>query len=163
MIILKPFTVINFDSLMDAMHAFQPCKIIINRKCLSYLCVRISSYFKLIEKEQDLTQSYDDSPYTNRKFNDQLTTQNAVKNVDYTTIADRFRTVSWSNNNYPTFCLWVSNLPTNRKAVYSKRRTNRQMNNMNNKLNVQRVDTVVSITFSCIISLEITDIQRISL
>ena len=27
------------------------------------------------EKERDLTQSYDENPYTNRKFNNQLTTQ----------------------------------------------------------------------------------------
>ena len=37
------------------------------------------------EKERDPTQSYDESPYTNRKFNNQLTTQN----FDYTTIVDR--------------------------------------------------------------------------
>ena len=28
--------------------------------------------------------------------------KNATKNSDYTTIADRQRTVSWSNNSYPT-------------------------------------------------------------
>ena len=27
---------------------------------------------------------------------------NATKNFDYTTIADRLRTVSWSNNSHPT-------------------------------------------------------------
>ena len=27
--------------------------------------------------------------------------KNATKNVDYTTIADRLRTVSWSNNSHP--------------------------------------------------------------
>ena len=28
--------------------------------------------------------------------------KNATKNFDYTTIADRLRTVSWSNSNHPT-------------------------------------------------------------
>ena len=28
--------------------------------------------------------------------------KNATKNFDYTTIADRLRTVSWSNSSYPT-------------------------------------------------------------
>ena len=50
------------------------------------------------EKEGDLTQSYDKTFYTNRKFENQRTTHtNATKNFDYTTIADRLRTVSWSN------------------------------------------------------------------
>ena len=50
------------------------------------------------EKEGDLTQSYDKTPYTNRTFENQRTTHtNATKNFDYTTIADRLRTVSWSN------------------------------------------------------------------
>ena len=31
-----------------------------------------------------------------------MTTQNATKNFDYTTIADRLRTVIWSNDNRPT-------------------------------------------------------------
>ena len=35
------------------------------------------------EKERDLTQSYDKSPYTYRKIH-----KNATKNFDYTTIAD---------------------------------------------------------------------------
>ena len=38
------------------------------------------------------------TPHTNRKFENQRTTHtNATKNFDYTTIADRIRTVSWSN------------------------------------------------------------------
>ena len=41
--------------------------------------------------------SYDKTPFTNRKFENQRTTLNATKNFDYTTIADRLRTVSWSN------------------------------------------------------------------
>ena len=54
------------------------------------------------EKEADLTQSYDNNPYTNRKFKNQWTNKNATKNFDYTTIADRLRTVSLSNNSHPT-------------------------------------------------------------
>ena len=40
------------------------------------------------EKEGDLTQSYDENPYTYRKFKNQLTTQNATK----TSITQRLRT-----------------------------------------------------------------------
>ena len=52
---------------------------------------RTSFYFKYTytlnkrEKEGDLTQSYDKTPYTNRKFENQRTTHtNATKNFDYT-------------------------------------------------------------------------------
>ena len=55
-----------------------------------------------MREKEDPTQSYDGSPHTIRKFNNQLTTQRLQKNVDYTTIADRLRTVGWSNNSYPT-------------------------------------------------------------
>ena len=55
-----------------------------------YLLVGINN--KQREKEGDLTQSYDKTPYTNRKFENQRTTHtNATKNFDYTTIADRLR------------------------------------------------------------------------
>ena len=37
--------------------------------------------------------------------------KNATKNFDYTTIADRLRTVSWSNNSY---------LPSMVKPVYER-------------------------------------------
>ena len=41
------------------------------------------------KKEGDLTQSYDKTPYTNRKFENQRTTHtNATKNFDYTTSVD---------------------------------------------------------------------------
>ena len=55
------------------------------------------------EKGRDLTQSYDKSPYTDRKI--QKSTwqhKNATKNFDYTTIADRLRTVSWGNDSHQT-------------------------------------------------------------
>ena len=60
--------------------------------------------FKVLrEKGWDLTQSYDKSPYTYKKSKKQRdNTKNATKNFDYTTIADRLRTVSWSKNSYPT-------------------------------------------------------------
>ena len=55
------------------------------------------------EKDRDLTQSYAKSPYTDRKIH-KATWQhkNANKNLDYTTIADRLRTVSWGNDSNPT-------------------------------------------------------------
>ena len=71
------------------------------------------------EKEQVVTQFYDEKPYINRKFNNQLTTQKVTKNFDYTTIADRLRTVSWSNNSNQTGVakpgLKGTNLPTQHK------------------------------------------------
>ena len=58
---------------------------------------------ELREKGRDLTQSYDKSPYTDRELQ-KATWQhiNATKNLDYTTIADWLRTVSWSNASHPT-------------------------------------------------------------
>ena len=55
------------------------------------------------EKGRDLTQSCEKNPYTHRtiqKATWQL--KNDTKNFDYTTIADRLRTVSWSNSSHPT-------------------------------------------------------------
>ena len=50
-----------------------------------------------------MTQFYDKSPYTHRKIQ-KATWQhkNATKNIDYITIADILRTVSWSNSSHPT-------------------------------------------------------------
>ena len=55
------------------------------------------------EKGRDLTESCDKNPYTHRTIQ-KATWQhkNATKNFDYTTIADRLRTVSWSNISHPT-------------------------------------------------------------
>ena len=39
-------------------------------------------------------------PLKNKKIN--VTTQNATKNFDFTTIVDRLRTASWSNDSQPT-------------------------------------------------------------
>ena len=57
----------------------------------------------LREKGGDLTQPCDKNPYTHRTIQ-KATWQhkNATKNFDYTTIADRLRTVSWSNSSHPT-------------------------------------------------------------
>ena len=42
-----------------------------------------------------------------------LTTQNATKNVDYRTIADRLRTVNWGNDSHPTGVVKpVNGIPT---------------------------------------------------
>ena len=68
----------------------------------------------LKEKEgRDLTKSYGKSPYTNRNVK-KATWQhkNVTKKVDYTAIADRLRTVKWSNYGYPTGVvnrIWKSN------------------------------------------------------
>ena len=73
------------------------------------------------EKEGDLTQSYDKIPYTNRKFENQRTTHtNATKNFDYTTIADRLRTVSWSNK-FAHFHKWILTISPFVKRVYLTR------------------------------------------
>ena len=55
------------------------------------------------EKGRDLTQSYDKRPYTQKKIQ-KATWQHKKRNQNfgYTTIADRLRTVSWSNSSYLT-------------------------------------------------------------
>ena len=80
------------------------------------------------EKGRDLTQSYDKSPCTNRKF--QKSTwqrKNTTKNFDYTTIADRLNMVNCSNDSYITGVVKpVYKVPTfllTAKAVWSKRHT----------------------------------------
>ena len=56
-------------------------------------------------KGRDLTQSYDKSPYTHRKIQKASRQRNnANKNLDYTTIADRLRTVSWRHSSQPHWC-----------------------------------------------------------
>ena len=55
-------------------------------------------FFMLWQKGRDLTQSYYKSIYTHKKTQKALWQhKNATKNFDYTTIADRLWTVSWSN------------------------------------------------------------------
>ena len=57
----------------------------------------------LREKWRDLTQSCDKNPYTHRTIQ-KATGQHKRRhqNFDYTTIADRLRTVSWSNSSHTT-------------------------------------------------------------
>ena len=43
-----------------------------------------------------MTQSYDKSPYTNRKLKNQRDNEKTAKMFDYTAIADKLKTVSWS-------------------------------------------------------------------
>ena len=62
------------------------------------------------EKGKDLTQSYFISPDTHKNPKSNVTTQNVTKNFDYTTIADRLRTVSWSNNSHHTGVIKRNNL-----------------------------------------------------
>ena len=66
-------------------------------KCLK------NEYIFTWEKGRDLTQSYEKSPYTHRKIKKPTWRQHndATKNFDYTTIVDRLRTDSWSNNIHP--------------------------------------------------------------
>ena len=58
---------------------------------------------KLKEKGRDLTQSHDKSPYTNRKIQKaKWQHKSAIKNYDYTTIADWLRTVNLSDDSHLT-------------------------------------------------------------
>ena len=55
------------------------------------------------EKGRYPTQSCDKNPYTHRTIQEATWQhKNATKNFDYTTIAGRLRTVSWSNSSHPT-------------------------------------------------------------
>ena len=58
---------------------------------------------KTKEKGRYLAQFYDKSPYTNRQFHKaKLQHRKRHQNFDCTTIADRLRMVSWSNDIQPT-------------------------------------------------------------
>ena len=76
----------------------------------------------LKEKETDPTQSYDKNPYTDRRIK-KATRQHkdATKSLNYTTIADRRRTVSRSNDSYPTDVVkpvfWILTLQLTAKFV----------------------------------------------
>ena len=63
----------------------------------------ITSFYWAREKKWDLTQSYYKKPLYQQKIRKPMeNTKNATKNFDYTTIADRLKTVCWSNNSHPT-------------------------------------------------------------
>ena len=69
--------------------------------------IRIRIHYVCIvrEKGRDLTQSYDKSPFTHRKIQKaSWQYKNATKIFDYTTIADRPRTVSLSKSSQPNWC-----------------------------------------------------------
>ena len=58
--------------------------------------------YNIREKGRDLTQSSDKSAYTHRKLQKaKWQHKNATKTFDYTTIADRLRMASWSNDSHP--------------------------------------------------------------
>ena len=58
--------------------------------------------FLLEKKGKDLTQPYDKNPFTTEKCKKQRDNTKCHQNVDYTTIADQLRAVSWSNDSHPT-------------------------------------------------------------
>ena len=78
----------------------------------------------LRKTERDLTQSYNERPYINSNSTTNWQNKNTKKNFDYTTIADRLRTVSWSNTSHQTGLVkpvyGYSNFPLTTKAVLSK-------------------------------------------
>ena len=76
---------------------------------LSFFCLPLPAYLCNVMhwrgKGRDLTQSWVlwQNPYTHRKIQNATSQhKNATKNFDYTTIADRLRTVSLSNSSQPT-------------------------------------------------------------
>ena len=85
----------------------------------------LSLYLNRKRKRSDF---YDKSPYAHRKIQ-KATWQhkNTNQNLDYTTIVDRLRTVSWSNGSYPTGVVKpVYGIPTlslTAKALKSKGHT----------------------------------------
>ena len=54
------------------------------------------------EKKTDLTQSYDESPYTYIKFKRPIDNTETPPKLRLHNDADRLRTASWGNNSYPT-------------------------------------------------------------
>ena len=62
-----------------------------------------SAVNSVTEKGRDLTQYYDKKPlHPQKNPKSDVATKNATKNFDYTSIADRLRTVSWSYSSHPT-------------------------------------------------------------
>ena len=70
------------------------------------------------ESGRHLTQSYDKSPYTSRKS--ETHQKNCHRNFDYTTIADRLRTVRWRKRKRSDSVLWNTNPYNNRKFQKAK-------------------------------------------
>ena len=64
---------------------------------------RLSLWRPLWEKGRDQALSYDEIPYTHRKIHKaKWLYKNATKNLDYTTIAEWFKTVSLNDNSNST-------------------------------------------------------------
>ena len=63
-----------------------------------------------------------------------VTTQKRHKNFDYTTIADRLRTVSWGNDSHPTGVVKpvyvIPTFPLTAKAVKSKGQSEKKCENV---------------------------------
>ena len=98
------FKLINVDILLLFLTIFIRYKTEMhdNRHIVDAIYMHLFNLYNIVwEKERDLTQFYNESPYTNRKINNQLTTEKRFKNFNYTTISDWLRTVNWSYN-YPT-------------------------------------------------------------
>ena len=79
------------------------------------------------EKGRDLTQSYDKSPYTctNRNVKrEPWQHKQRHKKFDYTAVADRLKTASWSNYGHPTGVInlvYGPNFPNSRNSRIIKR------------------------------------------
>ena len=71
------------------------------------------------------------APTPTENPNSNVTTQNATKNFDYTTIADRLGTISWGNDSHPTGVVkpvyGISTFPLTEKAVQSIGHTCKKM------------------------------------
>ena len=86
-----------------------------------YICLEKLSISIVKRKGRYLTQSYDKSPYTHRKIQKQ---SDNTKTPPKTTIADRLRTVSWSDDSHPTGVIklvYETPTPSNHKSCVIKR------------------------------------------
>ena len=94
----------NKNNLSENKLTSEKCQIIFRRQ----------SRKETTEKGRDLIPSCDKSPYTHRKTKKETWQHtNATKNFDYTTIADRLRTVNWGNDSHPTGVVKpVNGIPT---------------------------------------------------
>ena len=73
----------------------------------------------VMQKEGDLTQSFDKIPIPTKTSKTKGQYTNATKIFDYTKIADSLRKVSWSNNSHSTdvvYWFYRAHLPTYRNS-----------------------------------------------
>ena len=66
-----------------------------------YILIVLCYYEHKRDKGGDLTQLYDENPYTNGKFKNPIDNTKTPPKLRLHTISDRLRTVSWSNR-HPT-------------------------------------------------------------